>query len=65
MTESWSKCSERCPGAGRGARNQDSRVVGGGRDAVGMEAVMDGGDDEAGMDTLVTRMTMRVEMQWS
>lgn len=33
--------------------------------ALGMEAVMDGGDDEAGMDTLVTRVTMRVEMQWS
>lgn len=33
--------------------------------AVGMEAVTDGGDDKAGMDTLVTRVTMRVEMQWS
>lgn len=63
--ESWSTCSERCPGAGCGAGNRDSRVVGVVGMAVGMEAVMDGGDDEAGMDTLVTCVTMRVEMQWS
>lgn len=31
--------------------------------AVGMEAVIDGGGDEAAMDTLIICVTMRVERQ--